>query len=227
VSSLSDVLRKFADRGDEGLLPAVEEIVKNDYLAEHLQGLLSKRHLPAEELAVGFRHPNGFTKIRLASLTDNGWALRLHVWDACSSDRDIHNHRWCFASYVLSGSLVERRYRSMEGVGQWTMYECAPSFEGKYSFDNPQSCDLELIAEDIYGPGRSYQRRAEILHTAMTRTGLHPVITLFAQGSVTRNSTAVIRPTDDAAAVSRSIVRCGEQDLMDTLQMALDTLSNA
>ena len=112
VSSLSDVLRKYAERGDEGLLPAAEEIAQHGYLAEYLYRLAGSDHLASCGPLVGYRHPNGFSKIRLVGLTDYGWAARLHVWNVGSSDRDIHSHRWPFASYVLSGSLVERRYES-------------------------------------------------------------------------------------------------------------------
>jgi hypothetical protein len=227
VSSLSDVLRKYAERGDEGLLPAAEEIAEHGYLAEYLYGLAGGDHLASCEPLVGYRHPNGFTKIRLVGLTDSGWTVRLHVWNVGSSDRDIHSHRWPFASYVLSGSLVERRYEAISGTGQWTKYECDPSIDGLYALDNPQACDVSLIKEDTYRPGSSYQRSAEVLHSAMTGGETRPAVTLFIQGPERSKSSTVIRPKFTAAKtgdVGRQYESC---DLADLLKLVMNLIAYA
>jgi hypothetical protein len=55
--------------------------------------------------SVSFLHPNGFLKISLGT-DDLGRRLYLHVWRDTGCDPNIHDHRWRFASTLLSGSLV-------------------------------------------------------------------------------------------------------------------------
>jgi len=227
VSSLSDVLRKYAERGDEGLLPAAEEIAQHGYLTEYLYSLAGNDDLASREPLVGYRHPNGFTKIKLVGLTDSGWTARLHVWNVGSSDRDIHSHRWPFASYVLSGSLVERRYEAISRVGQWTKYECGPSIDGLYALDNPQACDVSLIDEDIYRPGSSYQRSAEVLHSAMAGGETRPAVTLFIQGLERSKSSAVIRPKFTASETSDVGPQYESCDPADLLKLVMNLIAYA
>lgn len=220
------MLHKYSERGDEGLLPAVEELVQHDHLLEHLRGLTREHHLAPNEWPIGHRHPNGFVKIRLVSLADIGWTLRLHVWNTHSSDRDIHNHRWCFASYVLRGSLIERCYECTLGPGPLTMYDCSPSEAGQYTLNNPCTCDVNLLAENTYQSGSSYERRTGTLHLATTKESLRPVVTLFVQGSEKEKSTTVIRSKRAASGLSNFAPLCGRQELMDTLRMVLDVIPN-
>jgi hypothetical protein len=226
VLSLSDLLRKYAERGDEGLLPAAEEIAQHGHLAEYLYRLAGSDHPASCEPLVGYRHPNGFSKIRLVGLADYGWAARLHVWNVGSSDPDIHSHRWHFASYVLSGSLVERRYASNSGAGQWTSYDCGPSTDSLYALVNPQACDVSLISEDTYQSGRSYKRDAEALHLAMTGGEVHPAVTLFIQGSERKKSSTVIRPRHVAVKSNDSVARYEAQELADLLKVVLNIIAD-
>lgn len=51
-----------------------------------------------------YRHANGFTKLVLSD-SDTG-RLRLHVWEPdARAEENIHEHRWHFASVVLTGSI--------------------------------------------------------------------------------------------------------------------------
>lgn len=227
MTSLDDALRKYAERGDEGLLPAVVETVRHGHVSEHLHNLVARGSLATEESVVGYRHPNGFTKIRLLTLHDIGWTLRLHVWNANSSDRDIHSHRWNFASYVLSGCLIEQRYKSKVGAGQWTGFDCSPSAGGRYILDRPRSCDIELLTVDSYRAGDSYQRAADTLHMALAGSEIQPTMTLFVQGSTTRKTSTVVRPTSASTIGNDSFPRCSWQEVSGILKVALDFISNA
>jgi hypothetical protein len=193
VQSLSEVLRKYAEQSPQELVPAVDEIWQHGYISEYLHSFghgRTPRYV--DESPVAYRHPNGFTKIRLASLSDYGWAVRLHVWDRKSSDCDIHSHRWNFASRILAGTLTEETYELAIGTGEYAAYHCAPSVAGRYSLEFRQNCDVRLINRDQYGRGASYHRDAETLHMAYISSASQGV-TLFIQGSERASSTRVIR----------------------------------
>jgi hypothetical protein len=193
-------------------------------LAEYLYRLAGTDYLDSRDPPVGYKHPNGFSKIRLVGLTDYGWAVRLHVWDGGSSDRDIHSHRWPFASYVLSGSLIERRYESNSGMGQWIKYDCGRSVDGLYALRNPQACNVSLIAEDTYQSGSSYKGNAEALHLAMTGGGAHPTVTLFIQGSERKKSSTVIKPKCPAVNANHPVAQYRTQELVDLLKVVLNII---
>jgi hypothetical protein len=193
VPSITEVLRKYAEQGSQGLMPAADEIVQHGHLAEYLHDLLEGDAATSPiSLPVAYRHPNGFIKLRLASLTDFGWALRLHIWAKGSSDYDIHSHRWDFASRVLSGTITEDTYRLVARDANYAQYRCSPSVEGCYSLDFQGKCDVELSGRSQYRQDASYERDAETLHLAYT--GLASgAVTLFIQGEERKSSTTVIR----------------------------------
>jgi hypothetical protein len=218
VPSLSQVLRKYAEQGPAALLPAADEIAQHGYLAEYLHDFIrvgpSNR---VEDRPVAYRHPNGFTKIRLASLEDCSWAIRLHIWAEQASDYDIHSHRWNFASRVLAGSLTEETYALTGDSGRYSMYRCAPSVGGRYSLDFLHGCDVRLDSTHTYNAGSSYERDSKALHMAFTMPS-SPAVTLFIQDSEQADFTTVIsRPARDAR---RDIVapRCSPSELMKLLR---------
>lgn len=216
--SLNEVLRKYAERGSDALESAVNEIVQHGYLAEYLHDLLGDpKSSYADQSPVGYRHPNGFTKIRLAALSDYGWAIRLHVWAEQSADDNIHSHRWKFASRILSGNLIEETYDITAGAGEYAKYYCAPSIQGRYSLEFQHNCDVRPVRRDLYQPGASYARDAKTLHMAFTDSTSRAV-TLFIQGSEEATFTTVIRgPGSD---VSSNVVapRCSKTELKELLQ---------
>lgn len=54
------------------------------------------------------RHPNGFTKLMIASPeASEEWYL--HAWEP-GADADVHDHRWDISSSVLLGSLRVERF---------------------------------------------------------------------------------------------------------------------
>lgn len=58
-------------------------------------------------------HPIGFMKLSL--LRHEGqrpWRIRLHIWQGAGRDAFVHNHRWNFASLVVTGELDVYNYVS-------------------------------------------------------------------------------------------------------------------
>jgi hypothetical protein len=175
-------------------MSAVDEIVQHGYLVEYLHELTQEpwsRY--TDEFPVAYRHPNGFTKIRLTTLDDYGWTIRLHVWAERASDYDIHSHCWNFASRILAGSLTEETYTLAAGAGKYSVYNCSPSVGGQYSLKFQHKCDVNLVSKDVYQQGASYERDAKTLHAAYADSACRGV-TVFVQGPERERFTTVIRP---------------------------------
>jgi hypothetical protein len=64
-----------------------------------------------EMLSESYLHANGFYKISFPMVSRSSARVRLHVWPGgrkdgmLSTDPDVHNHKWPFASRVLAGSF--------------------------------------------------------------------------------------------------------------------------
>ena len=219
MPSLSEVLLKYAEQGAQALLPAAEEIVQHGHLAEYLHELLEGRVTTVpDSLPLAYRHPNGFTKIRLVSLDDFGWTIRIHVWAQGSSDYDIHSHRWDFASQVLFGNLSEDTYRLGSGQGTYVQYQCSPSIEGRYTFNFLGNCNVELVSQGRYQQGTSYTRDAQTLHLAYTKSA-SGAVTLFVQGPAKEASTRVIRRFgSDQAIRNVATPRCSDLEVISSLK---------
>lgn len=91
--------------------PTAIEAFLNDYLraAETTQ-------LPAGR---SFRHGNGFTKIALYKCPAGRFSVRFHIWwgGTRSSDASVHDHRWSFVSWLVSGALFVTNYHAFDGRG--------------------------------------------------------------------------------------------------------------
>jgi hypothetical protein len=173
------------------LLPAVNKIVEAGYLQDHLTRILASPALINDLEAEA--HPNGFSKIRLA--THHGkWVLRLHVWHRPDSQAQIHSHRWNFASRILSGSLTTRTYRISSDSGPRKRWLCHRQPPRGYVFRAAGDCEVELIAERVCPRHVSYLQPFEHLHTLATDVGL-PVATVVLQGpDIARDSTVITEP---------------------------------
>ena len=226
VPVLTEVLAKYAERGDDGLLPAAEEIVHHGHLADYLDCVAGDGQQNEHNFPVGYRHPNGFTKIRLARLPGSGWTIRLHLWEPGATDGDIHDHRWPFASCVVNGRITEQRYEIADDDGPWTMHDCSPSLNGEFVLAHARPCAVRLVAEDSYRSGDSYHRSADALHVAKTADDA-PAVTLFIQGPETKTMTTVLRAPGSAAVSSKPLPMCDSVELQNELRDVLKLMSYA
>jgi hypothetical protein len=174
---------------------------------------------------MGYRHPNGFSKIKLAHLPVDDWSVRLHMWNPDARESDIHDHRWHFASYVASGSIVERRYRLSRGGGPSIMYKCSASLDGSYVLTDAEGCGANVIQEDLHRSGSSYEHDPDTLHQAMATAG-SPAVTIFVQGAQVKDSTTVVK---DSTVGTMSVLgaRLAASEVMDELRVALDLIADA
>lgn len=226
VRSLNEVLRKYAEQGSGALKPAVDEIVRHGYLAEYLHDLLlGPESSEVNGFPVAYRHPNGFTKVRLTALSDHGWAIRLHVWAEQSADNNIHSHRWNFASKILAGDLIEETYEITAESGDYAKYYCAPSVKGRYSLEFQHNCGVRRVRRDVYRQGASYIRDAKALHVASTDPTSRAV-TLFVQGSEQASFTTVIRRPGIDTSSNVIAPRCSPTELTELLKEVADLITD-
>jgi len=226
VPTLNEVLPKYAEAGNQGLLLAVDEIAQHGYLHEHIHEAIKSQDFVDDNQMLGYRHPNGFAKIRLATLPDYGWVVRVHLWDHPAADSDIHCHRWNFASRVLAGSLTEKTYAiSAEGSGPWSKFSCH-SERGSYSLGYLGQCDIALQEHLVYRAGHSYERNASTLHLASSETG-SPTVTLFIQGAALQPATTVVRSSRSAERSDTAAQAYERDELAALLQRVLNILSGA
>ena len=82
----------------------LRRIAESPRFVESIRLLSRSRGELRRVAALSYRHGNGFLKLQLASHRHS--KLRLHVWmPGQLAEENIHDHRWAFASYVLTGTL--------------------------------------------------------------------------------------------------------------------------
>lgn len=112
--------------------------------------------------------------------------LRLHVWDrrfAVPKVTTIHDHPWDFDSFVISGRIVNTRYRvrpcahtdaQVDALRIRAPFVKAQIVCGPGTGNDPKALKaagdrvwLEPLEPETYGPGDSYwQRSDEVHHTS-------------------------------------------------------------
>lgn len=89
--TISDVSLRLQECGRAGTCQMLGEILADDAL---LQEIANRSYL----------HGNGFYKIILEE--NDIFRLRLHIWlPTSTAEENIHDHRWHFASTILSGTV--------------------------------------------------------------------------------------------------------------------------
>lgn len=109
ICDVASHLRQSNIKSDESACKVViDSVLTLDTIRAALQAV---RGSDVEMSTVGqrsYRHPNGFTKIVIADSAAPEFKIRAHLWDVGSKvgdESDIHNHRWNYASRILSGSF--------------------------------------------------------------------------------------------------------------------------
>lgn len=112
-----------------GLAVDLHEIIDSEFKAIVSRGPESDFHRRS------YVHNNGFQKLFLAEVSTG--RLVAHLWDEPRLEApddyllayDVHNHRWPFASYLASGSLIMEHFRDTTEDG---------STFNRYSYSSPE-----------------------------------------------------------------------------------------
>jgi len=151
TAEAGDTLRTIGEPAALGQL--IGSVLASDDLAE----TLARRSYP---------HPLGFDKIILHSEQPLG-QLRLHVWWPESTRRreHVHNHRFSFASFVITGEVRMRVYRpSEDGEALVHFRETSVAAEGVWHFQRLGAESLRLCINADLGAGSTYAMPADALH---------------------------------------------------------------
>lgn len=128
---------------DSSYLKTLESIVirigEGSFLKKWLNILLSKTESVFKIAQQSYLHKNGFVKIVLAN--SSKFKIRLHIWNENNpNNEDIHNHRWAFASKILSGYSEQYIFEEDISENNFYLYQYEP---------NPRTLNFELTYKGI------------------------------------------------------------------------------
>lgn len=163
-----------------------------------------------EELAnKSYAHENGFFKLTLIDSPKARFRVRLHFWSAEKvtpiSIENIHNHRFNYYSYLLSGSLQNKIWRAGNNGMELMHFRYYPRLQKEsYILEHHGDTRLETLSEMQYYQGDLYCMKAEDLHTASVLAGTNAVTLFIEERSNLRNYADVFSTEYSPKNLSRS-----------------------
>lgn len=114
----------------------------------------------------------GFGMLR--TYLDKEARFRLNIWDkslAVPNVSIVHDHPWSFTSWIVSGFMVNQRYReSLYGpLFKWA--NIVPGPDGGMDRDSGGLVRLDCCMQEHYAPGDSYVQRADEVHASFPEDG--------------------------------------------------------
>lgn len=207
-------------RNAEDCLSAVRGL--NGGIRLVLEAILADAAL-AEKVAAGsYSHVNGFDKISLWRWS-NAAKCRLHIWwNRFPYSEEIHNHRWDFASAILTGSLHSRFFSPSAGTS-WTPTECRTEVD-HYAFEPASDpCGLIQTLEMSLSTGDSYALHHDQLHSVHTEVG-RPTITAVITAPPLRQTSTVLRRNGFERPSLIPAARMDASAVREKIQAALESL---
>jgi hypothetical protein len=175
-----------------------------------------------------FRHVNQFDKVVLGASPADGRKLVWHRWRLASdgSAPELHNHRWSFVSYLLSGSIHAEDYQVHQiGTPAYRHYRYqSPGAAQHYVMTYQGRASLQLSAEHTYLGGEFYYQPYQTVHSA--RAGEAGASTLIMQGEVRSTTTDVFveQGTSPASDLERQVHRFTRPELGNLLEELVQQL---
>lgn len=135
---------------------------------------VSNRHLIDVMCADSYIHPNGFYKISFPRSHDFPIRVRLHVWlrDAFAGQEpdafvgqepDAHNHKWSFASKVLTGKVTHDVLNVKPGRGNYHHYKYTRVAHG-HQYAHSGTAELQLRRVESAPKGIIYSMDSRTVH---------------------------------------------------------------
>lgn len=189
MEQLSSSIESGISQGDEAE-EILAEVCTDGTLRDYLVAVSKD---PGSHGMLCYRHPNGFYKMKLLSPGTHAWALRVHLWDAPVLPSDVHDHRWNFASFIVSGQLQESQFTILRGTGRKQTFTLTRSEDG-YHYAPEGVCELTEVRRHTHTAGQVYTLDHRVLHRA-DPVGDYPVITAVLQGRDIKGTTTVVPGT--------------------------------
>lgn len=145
-------------------------------LPQTLRGIADEPAWADRVASMSYRHGNGFLKVCLERR--HGIALRLHIAAGAAED-NVHDHRWAFASHVVTGELENviykdaRAHEAGEALRELTYIRA----QGRHSTTANGTAHVCEVLRSRVGAGHGYWQDAELLHRIRWKGG---TITLVA-----------------------------------------------
>jgi len=207
ISLVSEKLQSF---GKAGTIQALQEILRNNTKLEDV----AKR---------SYLHGNGFYKI---ILEDNDvYRLRLHIWLPTSlAEENIHDHRWHFASTILSGTMESEVWEdAVPGggelldeylyVGKTTTEDAHVKYMGKSR--------ISLRERVVHNTGDAYYMMSNVMHKIVYK-GDSEISTLMCHAKDARTWARTITRKQDLPDVDHAYISVFE--LRKILEIYLSSL---
>jgi hypothetical protein len=203
----------------------LDRIVARHPIEGVLDKIVSNRERIRALMGFAYGHKNGFDKFIIDSLGDFMPRLRLHVWWNPNDSREstVHNHPWDFASVIMAGRLVMRRYKQTEEAGLYRRFRF-PTKANQASRDAVfEGCSGVSCTEELrFERGDSYSLSHSELHSVIASKGA--LVTLVLQGKHVADYSIVYARTSDpeqSPAVSRYFSEDEIQVKLNTLKCAI------
>ncbi|OJW34624.1 MAG: hypothetical protein BGO54_07795 [Sphingobacteriales bacterium 46-32] len=158
----------LALREKRTLIQVVTELGKKENFGPLLSCISNDEVLIDNVIKNSYRHDNGFHKIVL--LSSHYFKLRLHLFQPIPEIplpmENIHNHRWNFASKIISGSLKMELFREDDSGGVEVNNYTYLSKNGsdQYAVEYNGKINLERLSLIRYDSGCTYFMKSKELH---------------------------------------------------------------
>lgn len=174
------------------------------------------------------KHPLGFAQLQVGEF--DGRAVRLHLWPRCGavgaeSTSDIHSHPWPLHSFVLAGSIINRRYDvSVSDPKAGELYEVRRVHDGVVHRKLDIGVDWRVQSSETVCAGDDYAVAVATFHSS-TSTPIGAV-TMVIAGERGELPARVVRPLGDPPIITRAPVLVGEAEKWEALRQVLSMLEH-
>ena len=130
-------------------------------LKDDIVQTLGSEAILSEIASKSYIHKNGFVKLVYETIEQT--ICRLHVYPlGASADKNIHDHRWDFASTTICGALPMSLYEVAEGSSEkFHTYSKTPN---GHHIELQDTCSARLIEEVCFTPLQRYMMPSKLFH---------------------------------------------------------------
>lgn len=192
INVLVETIDELLNNNSSEILTLINQSLSQpDTLSLLIKRIIDSPLLFAKMLDESYYHENGFHKIVL--LSGKNFKLRLHHFGVTSKIpmENIHDHRWAFASTILSGTLEMDMFEQSQLVSDENnlihyVYNSDKS-TGSYSTDKIGMVSLNKIETSFYEAGETYLMLPQELHRIKNQEGQES-LTLILTGKPENNT---------------------------------------
>lgn len=192
INELVETIDELLNNNSSEILTLINQSLSQpDTLSLLIRCIIESPVMFARMLDNSYYHENGFHKVVL--LSGKNFKLRLHHFGVSSKIpmENIHDHRWAFASTILSGTLEMDMFEQSQQVVDENklihyLYNSDKS-TGAYSTDKIGMVSLNKIESRFYEAGKTYLMLPEELHRIKNLEGQES-LTLILTGKPENNT---------------------------------------